>query len=162
LYVLDTDSILALPHLIPDDSIISFLEELVPFIESGNICFPDLVLSECRRIAEGEVISLWIRAVSGSRRHRNVPYSHTVKVLGRCIELLDGDDSEESSQVAVAAMTDYLCDKGVGQVHVVTDDRGELPTRISMAAACSQLGFLSIETLCFIKNIGLDHYLHTW
>lgn len=157
MFVIDTDSLLALAELAPPANINLLLEELVPLVEEGTLCFPDLVMAELRRLAHGESIALWIRSVAGSRRCKSVAYSYMVQVLAATPGLLDESDEEESSQVAVLAMAIYL--KESNEVHVVTDDRRPLPTRICLADACKEIEMETITALDFVREIGLESYL---
>lgn len=157
MYVIDTDALLFISGLVPPSKVNLFLEELVPMVESGELCFPDLVMSELRHLAQGESISLWIRSVAGSRQCKSVPYSYTIQVLASAAELLDDSAEEDTSPVAVAAMALHLSQTDT--VQVVTEDRRALPTRSSLSEACKTLALDDITALEFIRRVGLESYL---
>jgi hypothetical protein len=155
--MIDTDALLAISHLVPPSRMNLFLEDLVPMVEDGKLCFPDLVVSEMRRLAHGESLALWIRSVAGSRRCKSVAYSYTIQVLATASELLDDSGDEESSPVAVAAMALHLAESEV--VHVVTEDRRPLPTRASLAEACKRLDLDDVTALEFIRQARLEAHM---
>ncbi|MEV7316425.1 hypothetical protein AB0N56_26155 [Streptomyces microflavus] len=157
MYVIDTDSLLTIAQIVPEENINFLLEDLVPLVERGDICFPDLVIAEVRQLAHGESVALWVRSVAGSRTCKSVAYQFTIQVLATASELLDDTGEEESSQVAVAAMALHF--RAGGGVRVVTEDRRPLPTRSNLVQACQSLGIEAVSALAFIKSIGLDCHL---
>ncbi|MCX4541305.1 hypothetical protein [Streptomyces sp. NBC_01565] len=159
MYVIDTDALLTISALVPSEEINLLLEELVPLVEQGEVCFPDLVISELRRLAHGESVALWIRSVAGSRKCKSVAYSYTIQVLAAADSLLDEAGEEESSQVAVAAMALHLGNSQNEAVKVVTEDRRPLPTRSCLAEACKELGLVEMTALDFIRQAGLQSFL---
>ncbi|MEU4980842.1 DUF4411 family protein [Streptomyces sp. NPDC021969] len=158
MYVIDTDALIAVAQLVPESNINLLLEDLVPLVEEGNVCFPDLVIAECKRLAHGESIALWVRSVAGSRVCKSVAYSFTIQVLAAAPDLLDDSGEEESSQVAVAAMALYFSSKD-DEVMVVTEDRRPLPTRTCLADACKEMDVSDLTVLEFLTQAGLDFYL---
>ena len=161
MYVMDTEAILTVPRLVTASQLNRLLDEFVPRIEDGLICVPDAVIAECRRIAAGEVIATWLHAVSGSRKHKSIPYTHTIKVLGKCSALLDEDAESdmECSPVSVAALADYLSQCNPESPYVVSEDRVNLPTRLSLVTACGVLGFPVMDTIGLVYALGLSSYL---
>ncbi|MFF6948253.1 DUF4411 family protein [Streptomyces iakyrus] len=160
MYIIDTDALLSIPGLVQADQLNYLLEELVELVEDGKLCFPDYVIAECRRIANGEDIALWVRSISGSRVHKSVAYAFTMQVMSAVPELLDEDTEDESSQVAVAAMACYASQALDAQdVCVVTEDRSALPTRICLADACAELQIQEISVMEFLKRESLSSYL---
>jgi hypothetical protein len=157
-YVLDADSFLQLPTLLPDGSIHSLLDDLGDLVQEGYVTFPDHVLNECKRIAKGELIFTWMKAISASRKNHKVAYAHTVQVLAKCRDLLDEDAPEEQSPLAVAAMAHYLNSTDLDCV-VVTEDRRPLPTRLCLSEACGVLGIPELTVVQFLADVQLDQHL---
>ncbi|WP_093782069.1 DUF4411 family protein [Streptomyces sp. yr375] len=158
MYVIDTDALVSMAQLVPESNVNLLLEELVPLVEEGMVCFPDLVIAECKRLAHGESVALWVRSVAGSRVCKSVAYSFTIQVLATAPDLLDEEGEEESSQVAVAAMALYFSSQGADVV-VVTEDRRPLPTRACLADACKEMDVSDLTVLEFLTQAGLDSYL---
>ena len=161
MYVLDTEAVLTIPRIIRPNQLYNFLDDLVEFVEQGEVCFPDAVIAECRRIASGEVTAVWIHAVSGSRLHKSIPHRHTVEILGKCSALLDEDAESdlETSPISVAALADFLSQANSGRPYVVSEDRIDLPTRMSLVTACDVLGFPVMDTATFINSLGFGGLL---
>lgn len=154
IFVLDTESIVTIPVLVKASKLNECLDALTDHVTSGVVSYPDQVLTECKRIADGESITTWLKAVAGSRKHHRVPYAQTVKVLASCPELIDVDASDEPSSVAVAAMGHSLYEAGTDFV-IVTEDRRAQPTRLCLADACVALGFAALDTTGFLVALGL-------
>lgn len=153
-FVLDTEAALSLPSLMPSARIGTCFESLSEHVEAGNLTFPDIVPRECKRIAEDENVTVWLRAVSGSRRFKSFGHRHQQNVLAVCEDLLDLDDEREQSPVAVAAMGDFLAHGGHDFI-IVTEDRRPQPTRICLFDACSALGFKATDTRTFLRELAL-------
>jgi hypothetical protein len=154
-YVLDISAVLRIPSLFGEqEKLNACLNSLTEHTENGRVVFPDQIVSDCRRIAAGEDITVWLRAIAGSRRCSTFPYEHQTNILAVCQDLLDQDSmQEEQSPVMVAAMGDYLATMG-HSFEIVTEDRFELPTRMNLVDACKLLGFQSCKTKAFLKRLG--------
>lgn len=153
-HVLDTETVIRIPTLIKTARLNECLDALTDHVSEGIVSFPDQVLTECKRIAAGETITMWLKAVAGSRQHHRVPYSETMKVLASCPNLLDVDNSDEPSSLAVAAMAKKLHDTGT-DFAVVTEDDHPQPTRMCLAHACDELGFPRMDTMALMDTLRL-------
>ncbi|MEU6069221.1 DUF4411 family protein [Streptomyces sp. NPDC047082] len=159
LFVIDAHALLALPPLCTDENKIhSFFDRLTEEVEANNLTFPSLVLQDCRKFAEGELLYTWVKAVAAHRRISRVDNSWQEEVLTECEELADIDDDCEQTAVLVASMALMLIDTG-RDVCVVTEDRFDLPNRMCLHDACGVLGIDVMSALEFLQNLGMDQFL---
>ncbi|MFS8203330.1 DUF4411 family protein (plasmid) [Streptomyces sp. CWNU-52B] len=159
LFVIDAHALLALPPLCADATKVhAFFDRFTGEVEAGNLTFPSLVMQDCRKFAEGELLYTWVKAVAAHRKFSRVDNSWQEEVLTVCEELADIDDDCEQTAVLVASMAMMLEDAG-RSVSVVTEDKYELPNRMCLYDAC---GLLEIDTLSaveFVHALGMEQFL---
>ncbi|MCX4559012.1 DUF4411 family protein [Streptomyces phaeochromogenes] len=159
LFVIDAHALLALPSLCADDNKIhSFFDRLTEEVGASNLTFPSLVLQDCRKFAEGDLIYTWVKAVSAHRKISRVDNSWQEEVLTACEELVDIDDDCEQTAVLVASMAMMVSHNGRA-VSVVTEDRLELPNRMCLHDACGVLGIDAVSTVEFLQTLGMEQFL---
>jgi hypothetical protein len=159
-YVIDDHAVLSIPSLCEEDGFNPTLDILTDFVSSGWLCFPDQVVHDCAKLATGEGIHTWIKAVATGRPKKRVPSMWQEEALGMCEDLVDYDDEGEQGSVLVAAMALMLSqDEPDCTLYVVTEDRSNLPTRRCLHEACGDLGLQSMSALDFLKEIVPSSYL---
>ncbi|MFD5216939.1 hypothetical protein ACFWMH_04555 [Streptomyces tendae] len=159
LFVIDAHALLALPPLCADENKIhSFFDRLTEEVEAGNLTFPSLVLQDCRKFAEGELLFTWAKAVAAHRTVSRVDNSWQEEVLTACEEIADIDDDCEQTAVLVASMAMMLSDNGRA-VSVVTEDRFDLPNRMCLNEACGVLGLAALSAVDFLHALGMEQFL---
>lgn len=119
-----------------------------------HLYFPTAVLNECARLATGEEVHLWTKAVAGSRQLKNPEAEFQTIVLDKCEEIADVRDVGESSQLMVAAMGIQL-DTPNRVIRILTEDRLPQPNRTCLVEACPQIGLQAINVAQFIQGEGL-------
>ena len=140
-YVIDLHALLELERLDCSPGARSLvLNAMTDLVVSGTLNFPTTIVRGCERYALGEQVSVWAKAVSGSRVLTNPVSDFQIRVLDMCEDLADQDDTEESSQILVAAMALQLAASSPRNVEVITDDVLPQPTRTCLSDACEMLG----------------------
>jgi hypothetical protein len=163
-YVIDAHAVLVIPELCKDSNDLPrVLDCLTEFVRDQTLTFPDQVIHDCAKIATGEQIHTWVKAVAGHRRMRKVPSQWQERVLEVCEELVDFDDDQEQGPVLVAAMALMLRDHDSGPQslvpHIATEDRLPLPTRMCLLEACDTLGLETVTSRDLLTAAGAASYL---
>lgn len=159
LYVIDAHALLTLPGLCSsEERIYSFFDHLTDEMASGNLTFPNQVLQDCKKFAEGEFLYTWIKAASAHRKHYRVDNGWQEEVLGTCEDLADFDDDCEQTQVIVASLALMNADTG-RQCIVVTEDRLELPNRLCLSDACLSLGLESMTATEMLQAMDMADFI---
>ena len=153
IHLFDTTAFLGIREQVPEPDVTEFLNQLTDLIRDGQLTFPREVVDDLQFRAKGEVLDVWIKAVSSDRLLKAVPYSHMQWVMGKCPELCDADDPlDPPSNVAAFAR---CLDSDGEEFHVVSADTTNKPTRISLSAACVALGW-GVDSLAdFMACVGI-------
>lgn len=160
MYVLDTDALVSIGDHARAGNEQELLDSICDLIAQGEVTYPDEVRDEAYRIADPPRRS-WVRAVSGSRRHTNLPYNRVVEVLAECPRIMDGDsDDDEPSRVYVIAIVYHCRALSIESlISVVTDEIAALPDRMPLALLCEDLEIDHCRTIDFLKRVGLETLL---
>jgi hypothetical protein len=158
-YVFDLHALLYLQSVeCVDGGRLQVFDHMTDLVRARCLYFPTIVVKECARYATGEEVHTWAKAVSGSRNLTNPECEYQTIVLDKCDEIADPLDTEESSQLLVAAMALQLDTPRV-DVFVVTEDRLEQPTRMCLADACQEIGLQDITVAKFVELENLSEFL---
>lgn len=153
IHVADTYALLEVPRACSSPSELPpVLDGLTTMIMDGSLTFPDIVVQECRKYAQGDHIYTWINAVSGHRFQKAVPGQWHVEVLGICADIIDEDDEADQAPLFVASMARMLSASGSSEVYVVTEDRKNVPERKCLAEACKDLDLVTITVADLIAR----------
>ncbi|MGW4593702.1 hypothetical protein ACWEKJ_40830 [Amycolatopsis thermoflava] len=150
-YIIDTHALLSMQDQgWTGEQINHVYDGLTSLVVDKMLTFPQCVVRECKRIAAGERVYLWVNSVSSSRHPKNCPWEYQEQVMALCPNLIDDDDPEEQTPVEVAAMALRLRESV--PVEVVTDDATPLPTRDCLKNACLDLGVKSLSLVELLER----------
>lgn len=154
-HVLDTSALLSLQRHAASNAIdeSDILEGLSDLIQDGDVTFPREVADEVRRRGKGQPVATWMSAVHSARVLKGVDWQHSQYVSHVCKGILDPDQMDESP-VYVAAYGRHF-ERNQQPFHIVTNDFLVKPTRISLAEACTTLGYHHEPLSAFLTCVGL-------
>ena len=155
MYVLDAYAVLELEVELPSrQPRLDAFTALSKLVTDGELVFPDAVLKECKTFAHGEVATVWLLGVAGSRKSSSFPGSMPMEVLGICPGLLAPEWPGEQSQIDVACLAKMHSQAGC-EVVVVTEDPGIGGDRITLGEACDMLGLTRCGVKKMLAELGL-------
>jgi hypothetical protein len=125
--------------------------------EAGSLMFPPEVLGELERgaaSAEPDPPLVWARK---HREQAEKPASfETVKAVLKVVpDVLDPDAPHEQADPYVLALALDQLGLGLYQVTVVTDDRKDKPTKLSLATAAGILRLPTVPLHAFVRIRGV-------
>jgi len=127
---------------------------LTDLVKSHELVFCDEVVVELEHVARNESPHVWAKAVRDSRADRGAAYALVEWVIANVPDLVDPDAEFDLCAPYVLAQARQL--EGTGPVYVVTEDVVDKPTRISLTAACIQVGALTMTLHDCLIAAGLD------
>jgi len=95
------------------------------------------------------------RASRPSKAEKKANLETVKAVLRVAPDVLDPDIPEEQADPYVLALGLDLQGLGIYQVTVVTDDRKDKPTKLSLATAAGMLRLPTVPLHAFVRSIGL-------
>lgn len=156
MYVIDAYAILELEQHVPQGvGRFETFEALTSLVCDGELVFPEGVLAECKQFARGEVATIWLVGVAGSRKRSSYPGNMPMEVLEVCEGLLAQEYPGPQSQVEVACLARARSKEGVSVI-VVTEDPGLGGDRITLGEACEALGILHCGVRKMLADLGLQ------
>lgn len=154
LWVIDTSSLLAVRETYGAAHERKVLAALAKYATRGKLWYPPEV---CGELEDGEDAAsgpdfplVWVR----NHRHcaeRKADLGTVRRVLDRCSDLLDPDKPEEQADPYVLAVAIDLKIGGF-DVCVVTDDRKDKPTKLSLATATGMFQVPSVPLHAFVRG----------
>jgi hypothetical protein len=147
MWLMDASSMGALPGTPPD-----LYDALTQMVEDSDLCFCSAVLPELKR-REAACYG-WALGVRHERCHKTATWEELQDVLERAPQLSD-DDAPFPSSNAEAVAQAVVIRRGARAVAMVTEDFGEVPTRMTVTAACTLFGIDCINLARFLRDI---HY----
>ena len=155
-WVIDTSSLLGVREKFGRSRESKLLSNLDRLTATGSLFFPPEVLGELERgfPTGADPPLLWARRNRGqAEKKANL---ETVKAVLRVApDVLDPDIPEEQADPYVLALGLDLQGLGIYQVTVVTDDRKDKPTKLSLATAAGMLRLPTVPLHAFVRSIGL-------
>jgi hypothetical protein len=150
IYIADASGLNAVEHLASDAN--AAFNALTDLVNEHELCFCESVPKCLARFwPEGQAL-VWAKAIAGSRREdlRGPALSDIHWVTHNVVGLIDPDASENLDYVDVLAHAYALREENRT---VVTDDWGEKPTRLSLAAGCQAIDIRVIEVRQFFVEV---------
>ena len=162
--IVDTSSAIKVKELlpaIPDQQRV--FQEWQRRVRGGLMTYPSQVVDELRRFATGDLPALW--AVSSQRylKFSDPPPEYVRRVLreasdvfkGRARTVVDPNKTYEDADPYVVAEGLHLKDQGRAVV-VITTDKFDTPSRISIVTACQILKLPFQGTQDFLRSLGFS------
>lgn len=131
-------------------------------VKQREMTFPKQVVDELTRFAEGDLPGLWVQSAQKHHRFDDNPPLEVVKRvlsaardrhLGRTRTVVDPMKTHEDADPYVLAHAVLLKEEG-HNVTVVTNDRHNTLTRLSMVTACQMLKLQFQTTVPFLRSLG--------
>ena len=154
MYVIDSTSLLLISDHYKghEPSIAALLDKLLELIKAHKVGFPTAVIRDCRSFEQSTYLGAWIQAASVYVKPPDVAYTWQEQAIDHCPEVVDYD-ADTNDHVDVLAYAYCLQQDGGLDVTVVTEDRGDLPTRSSLAEACDASDIPEIDLVEFLTRI---------
>ncbi len=152
-WIIDTSSLLGVRETFGRSIESKLLRRLSELAAAGALLFPPEVLGELERGSQSEPDPplTWARNNRGTAEKK--ASLETVKAVLRIVpDVLDPDIPEEQADPYVLALA--LDQQGLGlyQVTVVTDDRRDKPTKLSLATAAGILRLPTVPLHAFVRS----------
>jgi hypothetical protein len=121
----------------------------------NHLLFPPEVLSELERGSVGnpDPPLEWAKTHRSSAE-RKAPLDGVRQVLSVAADVLDPDSPHEQADPYVLALALEL--RRGFEVTIVTDDRKDKPTKLSLATAAGMLGIPTVPLFAFVRQEGLE------
>jgi len=154
MYVIDSSSLLQLSGHFGghEPSVAAVLDKLLDLIKANEVGFPTSVVRDCRNFNQSTFLGAWLRAAASHVKPQDVAYTWQEQAVDNCPDVVD-PDAETNDHVDVLGYAYCLHQNGDPSVVVVTEDRGDLPTRTSLADACGASGMGEIDLGEFLTRI---------
>lgn len=155
-WVIDTSSLLGVRETFGRSRESKLLTSLNQLTATSSLFFPPEVLAELERGSQSEPDPPLIWARNNRGRAEKKASLETVKaVLSVVPDVLDPDMPDPQADPYVLALA--LDQQGLGlyQVTVVTEDRRDKPTKLSLATAAGLLRLPTVPLRAFVRSKGL-------
>ncbi|MBE2320404.1 hypothetical protein DVA67_030860 [Solirubrobacter sp. CPCC 204708] len=132
----------------------NILDHLTDLVTGGSVTFANDVIADMRQSYDGDHSLTWTVAVKASLFEPAVPWTEKQDVQDAYPELVDPNTARETCLPAVLAQARRLGSPST-PCCIVTEDFGEKPGRMSLAAACAAEGIRCISAADFLDEVGL-------
>jgi hypothetical protein len=155
-WVIDTSSLLGVREQFGKSNETKLLSSLDRLVEAAVLFFPPEVLAELERgsAAGADPPLLWARRNRG-KAEKKADWETVKAVLRVAPDVLDPDIPDEQADPYVVALGIDLQGLGIYQTTIVTDDRKDKPTKLSLATAAGMLGLPTVPLHAFLRSLSL-------
>lgn len=151
-YVIDSYGLAAIGELVDASKLKDVQHVLTDLAMKHELRYPAAVWRECCEYMDEHTMGLWAKTAFGHLPKDKSTYAHELQVTNEVFELVDPDATENQTQVEVAKMAVWLIALGLPVV-VVTDDNRTRPDRMSLDAACQQMGMTTYDAASFLDEV---------
>ncbi len=93
LHVSDTSALLGIDYYVQPQHYNVVLDLCTDAVLAGTLTWPDEVLRDLERLARGETLYTWAKAVHSDRSYKSAAWKHSEWVMHKGPELLDSDEA---------------------------------------------------------------------
>ena len=153
LAIIDTSSIVEIRRSIANTRKRGIFDALATLAENHKLYFPKEVLRELERVADPlnpDQQFAWAKRVAEAATNVTVPFETVREVLALVPRVIDPDrqGSDEADPYILALAIELQ--KKEKRVLVVTEERHDTPTKMSLRTAAGVLGLPSIPLMAFL------------